>query len=363
VRLGADEPPTSSESSVVLRVLLIILMLYTLVLIIFSFPAGLYSFFSGKLSALYNFESSGVTYLWLGPIPTLLPFEVPLGVVFVALTAVYVAMFAWAARQPASPVETIRASIHSGVESLFESPFLLILISIGFVDFTDTVITYAVQASGGAVGNPFVNVDPFQELTSLAIAPLREEFGFRVLLIGLVALVLCMGRPLRQGLKALWRPSVAYEGLAVGTGAAVIVWAATVFSSVTFGVCHVFCGTGGGGWAWGKIIPATFGGLVLGYLYVRFGFHVAVLAHWGVDYFGSVYSFLGQAAYGINWNSNTTEFLGQYLVDFDIVYLFGLASFLVVLYVGIKKLVRWRSRGLQPDLVHKPLNEGVMAED
>jgi hypothetical protein len=89
---------------------------------------------------------------------------------------------------------------------------------------------------------------------------------------------------------------------------------------------------------------------------------VAVLAHWGVDYFGSVFAFFGQAAYGISWNSNSTEFLGQYLVDFDIVYLFGLASFLVVFYVGIKKLVAWRSKGLQPDLVHKSPNEGVRAE-
>jgi hypothetical protein len=361
--LGADEPQTSSQSSSVLRILLILLMLFTLVLIAFSFPAGLYSIFSGKLSTLYNFESSGVTYLWIGPLPTLLPFEVPLGVVFVLLTAVYAAMFVWAARQPAGPVETIRTSISSGVESLFASPFLLILISIGFIDFTDTFLTYAVQASGNGVGNPFVNVDAFQELTSLTFAPLREEFGFRLLLIGLVALVLCMGRPIKQGLNALWRPSAAYEGLAVGTGAAMILWAATVFSSVTFGVCHVFCGSGAGGWAWGKIIPATFGGFVFGYLYVKFGFHVAVLAHWGVDYFGSVYSFLGQAAYGINWNSNTTEFLGQYLVDFDVVYLFGLASFLVVIYVGIQKFVRWRSKGPKPDLVHKPLSEGVVAEN
>jgi hypothetical protein len=360
--LVADQPQPSSGFSPVPRTILILLMLFTLALIIFSFPAGFYAIFSGKLSTLYNSGSSGITYLWLGPIPTILPFEVPLGGVFVALTGIYIAMFAWAARQPASPLGSIRESIHSGVESLFASPFLLILISIGFVGFTDTVLTYAMQASGSSVGNPFVNVDPFQELTSLSLAPLREEFGFRVLLIGLVALVLCMGRPIRLGLKALWRPSIAYEGLAVGTGAAVIVWAAAVFSSVTFGVCHVFCGSGGGGWALGKIVPATFGGFVLGYLYVKFGFHVAVLAHWGVDYFGSVFAFFGQAAYGISWNSNSTEFLGQYLVDFDIVYLFGLASFLVVFYVGIKKLVAWRSKGLQPDLVHKSPSEGVRAE-
>ncbi len=337
-------------------------MLYTLALISLSFPAGLYAFFSGNLSTLYNYGSSGLTYLWVGPVLAVLPFDVPLGVVFVLLIVTYASMFAWAARQPASPVDTIRESMSRGVESLFASPFLLILISIGFIDFTDTVLTYAVQASGNGVGNPFANVDAFQEFYSLTFTPLREEFGFRVLLIGVFALVLCIGRSFKQGIKALWRPSIAYEGLAVRSGAVVIIWAAVVYSSVTFGVCHVICGSGGGGWALGKIVPATFGGLVFAYLYVRFGFHVAVLAHWGVDYFGSAYSFLGQAAYGINWNSGTSEFLGQYLVDFDVVYLFGLASFMVVLYAGFRRLAKWRSRGRSPGLIQMSTNEGVMAE-
>ena len=243
---------------------------------------------------------------------------------------------------------------------MFESPFLLILLSIGFSVFTTAWVTYLTEAAGAPVGNPFANVDPLFEFTSLTFAPLREEVGFRLLLIGMVALVLSMGRPLRQAAKALWRPSAAYEGMAVGGLTAAIIWVALAFSSITFGVCHVTCG--GGGWDWGKIPEAVWGGVVLGYLYVRFGFHVAVLTHWGVDYLTSAYAFFGQAAYGIGWNSSTNEFFGQYLVDFDMLFLFGLASFLLVAYVGIKRLARRRARALASDLVHKAPAEGVQVQ-
>jgi hypothetical protein len=182
-----------------------------------------------------------------------------------------------------------------------------------------------------------------------------EELGFRVLLIGLVAFILSMGRPLKVALSTLWRPSKVMEGLAVGSGASIIIWAATGFSAVTFGACHVICG--GSTWEIGKFPEAAYGGFVLGYLYVRYGFHVAVLAHWGIDFFGSVYSFFGQAAFGTPWNSSTTEFWGQYLVDLDMLFLFGLASFLVVVYLGARKLAQWRSEQQRGDF--KTLLEGA----
>lgn len=355
-----QEPSSGSPARVVTLVFLLLIG-FTLVLMALSFPVGLYAIFSGNLSTQLNSGSFAATYLWVGPLPAILPFEVPLGGMFVGLCVVYAAMFLGEFLRPLRPGPTIRASLKSGVEGLFASPFLAILIAIGFLDFTDTWFTYAVQAAGAPIGNPFVNVDAFLEFSSLTFAPLREEFGFRVLLIGVVALVLCMGRPAKQALKALWRPSVAYDGLAVRGATAGIVWAAVVFSSVTFGACHAVCG--GGGWDWGKVIPATWGGLVLGYLYVRFGFPAAVLAHWGVDYFTSAFSFFGQAAYGINWANAPVEYSGQLLVDLDVVYLFGLACFLVVIYVGIKKAVAWRASRSQPGLVDKGPLQGVLAEE
>lgn len=354
----APSPPGLLSQSATL--VFVALLVFTLVLAVVSIPAGFYAVFSGTLSKTFTYSSLVLTYLWVGPLPAILPFEVPLGGVFGVLMVVYSAMLILAASQGPRPWTAMRTALREGAGSLFDNRLLLTITSIGFLIFTTTWVAYATEAAGAPIGNPFSKVDPLNELTSLSFAPLREEVGFRVLLIGVVALILCLGRPGKDKMRALWRPSVAYEGLAVGGATTVIIWIALAFSSITFGACHVVCG--GGGWDWGKIPEAVWGGVILGYLYVRFGLHIAVLAHWGIDYFAGVYAFFGQAAFGINWNSATTEFFGQYLVDIDMLFLFGLASFLVVLYVGITGLARRRARKLAFDLIHKTPPEGVPLE-
>lgn len=349
-----EEAPLPGPLSNSVTVVVFVLLLFTLVLAALSVPLGFYAVFSGKLSTQFSYASYVLTFLWIGPLPAVLPFEVPIGAVFAVLSAVYVAMFVLASYQRTRPLAAFRASLRRGVGSLFESPLLLIVISIGFLVFTVSWVTDAIQAAGAPIGNPLSNIDPLFEFGSLTFAPLREEIGFRVLLIGVVALVLSIGRPLRQGLKALWRPSAAYEGVAVGGATAAIIWAATLFSALTFGVCHVSCVGGGGGWDWGKIPEAAWGGLVLGFLYVRYGFHVAVLAHWGVDYLTSAYGFFGQAAYGIGWDSATATYIGQYVLGVDLACLFGLVSFLLVVYVGAMKLAaRREAKGRTSGLVLK----------
>ena len=328
-----------------LLVVFIALLGLTVALVAFAFPAGVYTVYSGRLSS--NFTASTIIrpYFWVGPAVQFAPFWVSAGALFAVLTAIYVAFFAYSLRQREGPLQAISKSLKEGVGSLTSSPFLVIIISIGFLNFTASIIDDVISATGTPIGS--LSGDPLELFVGFAYSPLVEELGFRVLLIGTVALILSLSRPWKTALSTLWRPSKAIEGLAVGSGASMIIWAATGFSAVTFGACHVVCG--GSSWDIGKLPEAAYGGLVLGYLYVKYGFHVAVLAHWGVDYFGSVYTFLGQAAYGIPWNSNTTEFSGQYLVDVDMLLLFGLASFLVVAYLAVRKLARWRSGELSSE--------------
>ncbi|MCL5671924.1 MAG: CPBP family intramembrane metalloprotease [Nitrososphaerota archaeon] len=344
-----ERKPARHESSLVVVVFLGLAFL-TLGLIVGSFPAGVYAVFHGGLSNQLSYGSYVQTFLFIGPVAAILPFTVPIGGVFLLVLAVYAGMFAYGAAQQKRPAAAMRDAFATGVGALMESPLFVILVAIGFLGFTGTFITAVSVSALGSVGNPFANFDPLLEFGSLALAPLREELGFRVVLIGLFALVLSVGRSPREALRALWRPSAVFEGAAVGGAAGVIIWAATVGSAVTFGLCHVNCG-GTGGWSWAKLPDAVWGGLVLGYLYVRYGFHVAVLAHWGVDYFGSAYSFFGQSAFGISVNA-TNEYVGQTLVDYDLVLLFGVASFVLVAYLAIKKYLL-TDRGSGEGLIDK----------
>ncbi|HEY6283744.1 MAG TPA: CPBP family glutamic-type intramembrane protease [Nitrososphaerales archaeon] len=328
--------------SVALMVVFLVMLLFTVALVVLSFPLGWYAVFSGNLSKLFNYNSLSRPYLWIGPVITYLPFQVSVGGVFAGLSVIYLGMFVLSVRQGSNPVRAMSRSLKEGEQPLFSSPFLVTVITIAFLTFTASVMDVFISSTGAQIGT--ITGDPLALLAGFTSSPLVEELGFRVVLVGLVAMILCLGRPYRTALKALWRPSAAIEGLAVGSGASILIWAATGFSAVTFGACHVLCGST---WDIGKFPEAAYGGLVLGYVYVKYGLHVAVLAHWGVDYLGSVFAFFGQAAYGIPWNSNSNEFLGQYLVDIDMLLLFGLASFLLIMYVGIKRIVRWKKGPLE----------------
>jgi len=321
--------------------LFVALFVFTVVLVFLSIPIGIWTVFYGHLSSFLNYNSLVTPYFWIGPLVAYSPYAVSLGGWFIGVTIIYIAFIAYSMLQRAQPQEAIGSSFKEGFSSLLSSPFVVVMVGIGFLTFASSVIDQVTISAGVPIGGPSVFSDPLDLLLGFAASPIVEELGFRVLLIGIVALILSMGRPLKDALAALWRPSKALEGLAVGSGASVIIWVATGFSAVTFGACHVVCGST---WDIGKFPEAAFGGLVLGVLYVKYGFHVAVLVHWGVDYFGSVYSFYGQAAYHIPWSSGTQEYIGQYLVDIDMIFLFGFASFLVVTYILVRKAVAWRKQ-------------------
>lgn len=341
----AGRPP----GSLIPAVILLALLAFTAALMALSFPAGIYAVFHGGVSTTMNAGSLVQTYLWVGPIPAFLPL-VPVGATFLLLSGIYAAMFLFSAWQKPRPGTAASDALRTGVGSVLESPFFVIVVAIGFLSFSGVAITDLSQWALGSVGNPFASFDPLREFVTLALAPMGEEIGFRVVLIGLVAFVLSVGRPIRTALKALWRPSVLFEGAGVGSAKGAV-WGAILVSAAVFGLAHL------GGWNWAKLPYAVWGGLVLGYLYVRYGLHVAVLTHWGVDYFGSAFAYYGQSAYGIPAASATTQYFGQYLVDLDMGFLLGLVSFLLVTYLAVRRVLLARSDA-QDGLVDKGLKEG-----
>ena len=330
--------PAPSLLGSALAVLFLVLLSLTALLVALSFPVGVYTvFFTHLPSSTAN--TLGQPFLWIGPIAVLLPFQVTYGVVFIAVTAIYVAMFVLTVFQGKSLPIAVASGLKQGYREFLSNRALLTLVAIGFLVFTAALLDEVVSASGAPIGNPFSGSDDLWTFVELAIAPLREEFGFRVLLIGIAAVLVTLPRPGTSVLKTLWRPSVAYEGVDNNTIILVVIWAAGAFSAGTFGACHVACSSGG--WDVGKLPEAVYGGIVLAYLYIRYGFHVAVLAHWGIDYLPSVFAFYGQGAYGIPWTS-APGYLLQQIVAADLFEFFGIACLLGVAYIGAVKLLNRR---------------------
>ena len=334
--MSSDPAKGGSALGAVPVIVFLILLAFTVVLLALSIPAGFYAVFSGGLSTAVSYSAPVHPYFWIGPLPFISGSTVTAGLLFAAVMVVYVALLVLGAFQDGGPLKAAAASIRGGFAPLLSSPFVVMITAIGFLTFTSSVIDSLTSSAGIPIGGP--SGDPLELFVGFTYAPLVEEVGFRLVLIGLVAMVLSIGKTWKEALGALWRPSKVMEGVAVGTGTGAIIWAAMGLSAVTFGACHVVCG--GSGWQVGKFPEAAFGGLVLGYVYVKYGLHVAIITHWGIDFFGSAFAFFGQAAYGIPWDSATREYVGQYLVDYDMLFLFGLASFLLVGYLGIKRLTR-----------------------
>jgi len=115
--------------------------------------------------------------------------------------------------------------------------------------------------------------EPGALLVQLAHASVWEELVVRVLLLGLPLLVVeaVAGRGLPH---APWRyllgGKIEVNGAAVGF---------LFFSATVFGLAHV------PGWDLWKFPPAFVTGLLLGYLFLRYGLHAAIVMHFLTDYF------------------------------------------------------------------------------
>ncbi len=328
----------------ILAALFLVLLSFTALLVVLSFPVGVYTVFFTHLSNS-TAGTLGQPFLWVGPIAILLPFQIAYGVAFIVVTTIYLAMLVLTVFQGKSLPSAVVSGLRNGYREFLSNRGLLTLVAIGFLVFTAAILDEVVSIFGAPIGNPFGGGDDLHAFIGLTLAPLREEFGFRVLLVGVATVIVTLSRPGASVLKTLWRPSFAYEGVDNNTIILIVIWLAGAISAGTFGACHVACG--GGGWDIGKLPEAAYGGIVLAYLYIRYGFHVAVLAHWGIDYLPSVFAFYGQGAYGIPWTS-APGYLLQQIVVVGLFEVFGVACLLGVAYIGAVKLLDRRREPLAP---------------
>ena len=334
------EKPERTVATLISRVFVLVFAFFlalTLFLVVLSFPLGVYAALFTSISPGYVPSSLVSFLLWLGPFG--FPVFVPLWVVFIIVSAVYLLLFVLAASRGLSPVSALLESLRKGLSNLLSNDLIVVVVAIGFLAITATAIDTVTTWFGvpvGAPGGPGLEI-----FVATTAAPFFEEVGFRVGIVGLIAFLVSIGKPKKALLQALWRPGSAYEREEIGTRKTLVVWLAIAASSLIFGYAHISPGTG---WAIGKFPEAVYGGLVLGYVYTKYGFHASVLTHWGIDYLGTVFSFFGQGVYGIPWNSSGPGYFLQQVVNNDFVAGIGLISLILVVYLGVKKL-----RGLRPE--------------
>jgi hypothetical protein len=366
--------PSDSQSSPKMNwsVFFVGIIIFTLAMMLVSFPVGIYTVFGTHLSNNYTSSTpvSAINYDFV-----FATVEVPiagnLGSLFVVLSAIYLGFLLLAARQGAGLLKALRACVSDGYRPLFTNPLTATLMLLGATSLV-TVVVDSLQTNAG-VSTGSLTGDPFDLLLSFTLAPLLEETTFRLIMIGVPVLVLSLimfreFSPLKAA-KVLWRPSSVWDVDEDEYGETVrsftdarpsifpdtpedslkvraikpVVYVFLVLSSFIFGYAHY---ASGAGWGPGKVSEAALAGLALGYLYIKYGFQTNVLLHWSINYVGTIFSFLAQGLYGIPWTSSSGNYL-DVIPTLDIVFLLGVPSTLIIANELLKRVMRGRRLSLR----------------
>jgi hypothetical protein len=168
----------------------------------------------------------------------------------------------------------------------------MVIVWLGVFLIISKVLEFIQQSLGVSTGSVETDNHLIQ-FFNLTAAPVREEIGFRVVLIGIPAyFMFAIRRSAANFLRTLWNPGNYSHG---GKSVYMLI----TVSAVLFGLAHIFFG---GGWSYGKLAQAMIGGWILGWLYYKYGLHAAILLHWSTNYFIFSYGYFGSSVWGFSWD-------------------------------------------------------------
>ena len=247
-------------------------------LLLVSFPIGIYVVFETNVGGDINFEYP-LTHLDIFDGTDFYKFllDVSIGDAFVVLWTFYLVLFVIAILGPRhnifktlSPIISFgryntRVNYMVGITKWFS---ILILIS--------TLVNYVQERIGLEIVPPLAENDLIQ-FFYVTLAPIVEEFGFRLLLVGIPLFVLYSARSsLKYFVRCMWSPSNLdiYDAKKA--------FLLVIFVGIIFGFAHIAFSDS---WSTGKFAQAAASGIILGWVYLRYGFVASLMIHWAANYF------------------------------------------------------------------------------
>ncbi len=147
---------------------------------------------------------------------------------------------------------------------------------LGSIVLVSSIVIELIQSSVGIETGMLETENQYIFFLGAMDAPLSEEIGFRVFIIGLASFIIYLARTERfdptEALISLIQPHKVHDyesGLKT-------LYKIVVIQAVLFGFAHLL---GGGGWEIGKVTTASIAGIYLGYLFVKYGVTSAILGH------------------------------------------------------------------------------------
>ena len=253
---------------------------------ILSFPIGAYLVFNSEIGDYVTHEyPMNSLNVFLGGLGLEIPMKFELGDGFIMLWCIFLILFTVSIFGPKKNfLATLQSIISEGNYQIQDNHVAVIIKWFSILVIVSGSII-AIQGFFGISIVPPVGTNQLIQFFDLSLAPIVEELGFRVVLIGLPLFALYSHKTsFRFLIRSLWRPAQNLH--IVNTKRALLV---IVIVGVFFGFAHIISGEA---WSAGKFVQAAASGIIIGWVYFRHGLAPAILIHWAANYFIFSYAYI-----------------------------------------------------------------------
>lgn len=293
-------------------------------MMLLSFPIGTIVVYDTNIGDEINFEYPLQDLnLFLAGIDFQIPLEFELGDAFIILWSLYAILFGIAIVGPKTNfLKSLTQTLSFGKINV-ESNYMFAIIKWFSILILVSGLITIVQESFGIQTLPPKSENDLVQFYLITLAPLTEELGFRVLLIGLPLFVFYSHRTTTKSFfKSMWHP---FQNLHIFDKKKAITL--IIIVGVFFGAAHLISYES---WSDGKFAQATASGIILGWVYFRFGLVTSILIHWATNYF--VYSYANFIAQ-INFISLNEAFSHSLFQTMELIFVIcGILSVLILFF-------------------------------
>ena len=177
-------------------------------LMIVSFPLGAYAVFNSDIGDDIDYSFPLEKFdMFVAGVNLQIPLEYEIGDVFVIIWSVFIILFVISFLGPKKNfIKTISDTLSSGKNSLSENYMINIIKWFSILVLISAVITI-IQESFGIIIEPPNTANDLILFLQISTAPITEEIGFRLILIGIpLFLIYAHKSSIKFFFKSLWAP-------------------------------------------------------------------------------------------------------------------------------------------------------------
>jgi hypothetical protein len=276
-------------------------------LMVFSFPIGAYLFFNSQIGKDIDYGYPWSGFEFVKHFEEFGGFEI--ADLFIVAWVFFLIIFTISVLGPKRNFLKILSTIVAGSYGAQNGNYLVQTIKWFSVLIVLSEIIDIIQQYFGVKTTPPPFENDLLQFLGITISPILEETGFRLILIGIPLFLLYSKKgSVRLFFKSLWNPS----NLSIGNSKKAIILVAVV--GVFFGLLHIVSDQS---WSNGKFVQAAISGIVIGWVYYKYGFVASTLIHWATNYL--IYSY-GYFVSSVNEIPISTAFSHSLLETIEILF-------------------------------------------